>query len=303
MCILIDPTEARHRTRLPQTVIEQAVILPGLEALTGADLLVTLGKPPSDVRELVDDSQIGAVRRMAQLGRSVRYIAEEVDKPLSFVLNMLRFEKACREGILVQRKTGRDACSIVPNSHGAVILEKMMTWCPECWLVFVDARIECGRGGKVVVNGKTVGYLYSQLSGATDAWKRRGGFVKWLPGDNNLMAWLSRQLDYLRARTDEKVLSLRQPIQNIVGPDSDEARKMAILASLRHVGVGKARQLLEYYNGNLAAALVAVLDPEIVSFRDKPKGIGKVTVADNRALFGLDEEWMRLSVIAEMPKV
>lgn len=302
MCILIDPTEARHRTRLPQAVIKQSVVLPGLEALTGADLLVTLSKSPNDVRKLAGDPQVSTIRRMAQLGQSVRHIAEKVDKPLPFVLNVLRFENACRNGILAQRKTGRDACSIIPNSHGAVILEKMITWCPECWLVFVDAEVGCNRAGKMTVNGKAVGYLYNQFSGATDAWKRRGGFVKWLPGDNNLMGWLSKQLDCLRTRTDEKVLALRQPLQCIVGPDDNEARKIAILASLRHVGVGKARQLLDYYDGNLAAALVAVLDPGIVKFKDKPKGIGKVTVGDNRLLFGLSESWMRLSVVAESPK-
>lgn len=302
MCILIDPTEARHRTRLPQAVIEQAVILPGLEALTGADVLVALDKPPSDVRDIAGDSLTGSVCHLAWRGWSVRRIGKEVGRPLPFVLKVLKFRKACKSGLLSQRKTGRDACSIIPNSRGAVILEKMLNWCPECWLTFVDARIESGRSSKMIVNGKETGYLYNQFDGAVDAWKRRGGFVKWIPRDKDLVVWLSRQLDYLRTRTDEKVLSLRKPVQRIVGPDSDKSRKLSILAGLKHIGAEKARRLLEHYNWNLAAALEAVLDPGFALYKDKPSGIGETTVVENRQLFELNEPWMRMIVVAEPPK-
>ena len=214
------------------------------------------------------------------------------------MLKTLRFLDACKSGMLVQRKTGRDICSIIPESHGSVILDRMIPWCPECWLVIVDVRMDRNKDGKLVLNGREIPYYYNQLDGALDAWERRGGFTKWVPRDKDLMVWLARQLEYLQSRTEEKVLLLKKPIQRIVGPNDALSRGISLLSCIEGIGVEKARVLLEYY-GSVAAALEAVLDPKFYKNKNRPSGFGEVTTVNGRRLFGLTEDWMRMVVVGE----
>jgi len=296
--ILCDPTETRNKTRLPDNVASQSTNLQGLEAVTGADILITTKSIQDDIRLIAKDKNSTIISHLRWRGYSVGDIAKSTNRPVPFVLEVLKFYNACQSGILIQRKTSRDICSIIPGSHGSVILNKMMAWCPENWLAVVDARVERNRNDKLVINGIETNYYYNALDGALDAWARRGGFIKWIPRDKDLMVWLTRQLDYLRKRTDEKVLELRQPLQRILGPNDDVSHKLSILSALKHVGVGKAKALLDHY-GSIAGTLEAILDPSFVTHENRCEGIGEKIVIDNRKLFGLSERWMKMIVTAE----
>lgn len=292
--IYADPTETRARTRLPDNVVEKATNLPGLEALTGADLLIAIDKVPGDVRDLAKDEWVGSVLTLAWRGWSPPKIARATERPLPFVLKALRFIKACRSGLLVQRKSGRDMSSSVPRL--SEILVKMRQWTRMPWLLFVG-NLHCNKAGNAVIDGIETNYSHNAVQGALESWQVRGGGVTFLSRDALVLPWCARWMDKLRSMSKEKV-TYREPVQAVAGVDDGEGRQIAILAGLRHIGNEKARVLLDYY-GSLAGALEAVLDPGFVQNEHRPKGFGEATVVENRRLFGLTEEWMRFCVTSK----
>lgn len=292
--IYADPTETRARTRLPANVVKQAKKLPGLEALTGADLLIAIDKVPDDVRDLAKDEWIGTVLTLAWRGWTPPRIAKAAERPLPFVLKTLRFIKACRTGLLVQRKSGRDLSSSVPRL--GEILVKMQRWSKMPWLLFVGS-LHCNRRGNAVIDGKSTNYSHNAVQGALESWQIRGGGWTALSRDALVLPWCVRWMDKLRRLGKEKI-AYKPPLQTVTGVEDDEGRQIAILAGLKHIGNEKAKVLLDYY-GSLAGALEAVLDPGFVMSRHRPKGFGEVIVVENRRLFGLTDDYLKLRIVAE----
>jgi hypothetical protein len=103
-------------------------------------------------------------------------------------------------------------------------------------------------------------------------------------------------MDKLRGKKNDKVAYRRT--ESITNLEDDEGRRIAILAGLKHIGNEKARLLLDYY-GSVAGALEAVLDPGFMMNEHRPKGFGEKTVVENRLLFGLTQEHMRLCVVSK----
>lgn len=82
--IFYDPTEGRDNTCLSQEIIKLGRPLEGLEAQTGADLLIS---PLDDI------------------------LPSNVNRPPGSLL----LRKHCEAGMLVQRKSGRDMLNSIPR--------------------------------------------------------------------------------------------------------------------------------------------------------------------------------------------
>src|SRR5436190_9329914 len=80
--LFIENSEARKGTRLPQNVISAARVLNGLEETTGADILLSPLSMP--------------IHNLNAIG-------------------LLMLKRHIEAGILIQRKSGRDAVNSIPN--------------------------------------------------------------------------------------------------------------------------------------------------------------------------------------------
>ena len=158
--ISIDPTEARstehYHTRLPDSVVASAVQVPGLEATTGADIIVSSQALPPN---LSGDPLPIPARRMLQ--RIAKY------------------------ALFVQRKSGGDFLNSIPDL--AEIEERMQAWCRPgaCWLLITNLDLSTGDA-----DGRDRDWTPEAVQGALLWWQLRGGHIAILPSDNDIGAWL-----------------------------------------------------------------------------------------------------------------
>lgn len=177
--LYIDPSEASPQTALPQSTISIAQKVKGLESLTGADILVSPFSEP--------------------LPSSLRMI------PPHKVL----LRKHTQSGILVQRKSGGDFLSSIPDlSH---IQARMTQWSPNPWLLIT--RVRQGKTGQVVVTGsrRRIRWNWHSVSGSMDSWQDRGGSVKVLQSDDDITEWLKSREAKCKEWLDEPIKSVPKP--------------------------------------------------------------------------------------------
>ena len=176
--IFIDPTEARHGTLLPQSVIEKAQVLTGLEAETGADFLITpLSKPA--------------------LGNAI------ADTKLSYA----KLLKHTQAGALVQRKSGNDLLNSIKRLPA--ILDRMLAWTPRPVLL-VTGVFYPGKNGNTVCNGRATKWDYNSLQGALESWQLGGGFVRLLQQDSDILQWVVHTNNKLIAVRDDEPKLIEQ---------------------------------------------------------------------------------------------
>jgi len=294
MPICADVSELRQGTRLPPTVAAQCTELPGLEAVTGADLLITVGKVPPDVRCLKGLS-------VTDLGEGPGETVQKCGVSLPDALIAHAFRKACENGLLVQRKTGRDLASSVPNF--SAILARMLAWTDRPWLLFVGDLKESK--GEAVIDGKRTNFSYNAVQGALEAWQERGGYVTLLSRDSLVAPWVARWLDKLRMPKTEKVLPPRRIAQPIIGPDSGTKPWRSTLMSFPGMGVELANRVAEG-NATLASCLEWVTCPSWLEKESvgrppstgRPWGVGLSTIRKWRQWLGLNEDYLQLLVAA-----
>jgi len=282
--IYIDHTEAKANTRLHQTVLDQATILPGLEMVTGADILVTFSEAPEDITTLD--------RSMCNLpDASPIEIAQARSLPLPTVLQAMKFKLACDNGALIQRKTGRDILSTITGSNGARILEKMQRWCNECWLVATNCYIGRKKDGTLTINRQQTNYTWPQLQGTLTNWQRRGGYTVFLPGDKDLLGWCNGLLE--KIESGDKVIELRRQ-QNIIRLNKQEWRLM--LLQIPGWGLVKATALADVSH-TFAAALKNLSSPEWLEpdCARRPKKIHVGDVQKARDFFGLTDDHLQVT--------
>jgi len=161
--IAIDATEARDNTRLPNAQSYHAIT--HLEKHTGADILVHPFRRLPDA--LLTPPHLAALKR------------------------------ACEHGVLIQRKSGGDFISSIPDL--SEILCRMKEWSPNPWLL--PTNIYKGKGNTVVVTGsrRKQNYRWWSVSGALDSWAHGGGSVKFGLSDQDIPAWL----DHLERKVRE----------------------------------------------------------------------------------------------------
>ena len=165
MQLYVDPTELAGHSCLPTVVAALAKPLPQLEARTGADLLLSI-----------------------------------LDIPIS---SDLLLQRHCTSGLLVQLKRHNDLQSSITTEQRLFHqLYKMKQWCERCWLVVTGVLLsseqhavigEVGRetvsaGGFVQtqVAGRQ-GIHYNAVSAALDAYAYYGGYVRFIPTDEQLL--------------------------------------------------------------------------------------------------------------------
>ena len=214
MSIFLAPSEARKKTRLPQSVISAATLVPGLEAATGADILLS---PLTTLK--------------------MEWITEAVP-------HQLALKRHCEVGELVQRKTGRDLASSVGDLN--YILDRMLRVCDRAWLLFVG-DLKCDKKGMAVIDNQDTNVRCSAIEGAITSWQDHGGYYMQLSRDERITPWLNGRLTKLRGMLDgkEKMLLPRVPSRPLISSgDSYEVMAVTTLAACPDIGPKKALQLI-----------------------------------------------------------
>ena len=165
--IACDPSEQRH---LPSDVVEHCVFVNGLEALTGADFLITPSRIPIN------------------------------EKTLRIHIN---------KGLCVQRKDVGDLVASFQGGDSRLwrqlIRLKMLSSPP--WLLLVGdikARNKTEEDGSkkfcAVVDGRDTDINYFAVIGSIEAWQRHGGYYSWISRDTLMLAWCELQYRNLVAK-------------------------------------------------------------------------------------------------------
>lgn len=259
MTIFLDPTETREHTRLPQTVIDSAQALPGLESQTGADLLIsTLRMPPL---MCVDDSDF----------------------------SQANLRKHCHFGMLVQRKSGRDLTSSIAKLPD--ILHRMQQWTPLSWLIVI-ADMKVDKDGQVILDGQESGYTYASVEGALSYWQLRGGYYSILSRDSLLPQWINGWIDRLEKIQEDRTYYVHRPLQQAL---VTVPRWYETLATFPNIGQDRARLIAETC-GSLWSS-IEYLSNELESVHID--GIGKETFRQARKHLGYPAETvgLKLSVL------
>jgi hypothetical protein len=252
MTIYYDPTESRAHTRLPQEIIESGRPLPRLEETTGADLLLSPLSTP---------------------------VLKEITDTLP---NQIAFKKHCNAGMLVQRKSGRDLTSSIPNLPS--ILMRMLAWTDKPWLL-TTGNVLCSKSGKAVIDGYETNFGYNALIGALDSWQCRGGYVSTLCRDSLIPAWTNNWLEKLKYLTDNPDTPVfhRMPLQTLSNTDWAYT-----LITFPNIGPTRARQI-QQFTGKLAWALTYLSDMDNIKLDTKPDGVGPETFKGTRKWLGLED--------------
>lgn len=259
MTIFIDPTEQRENTRLPQSVIDSAQALPGLETQTGADLLIsTLRMPPL---VCVDDSDF----------------------------SQANLRKHCQFGMLVQRKSGRDFTSSITKLPD--ILHRMQQWTAIPWLIVI-ADMKVDKDGQCILDGQESGYTFQAVEGALSYWQLRGGYYSILSRDNLLPMWINSKLNELKRIQEDRTYYTFRPLQQAI---VTVPRWYETLATFPNVGPDRARLIAETC-GSLWSS-IEYLSDELTSVHID--GIGKETFKQARKHLGYPAETvgLKLSVL------
>jgi len=244
--IYVDPTEIRSTSSLPGT--DALVPLDGLEGLTGADALLTaLDKPIPD---------------------------------LFSVPGELMLREHCRQGMLIQRKSGMDLLNSLPDLKR--IIYKMREWSPQSWLVYTGTWFN--DDGQVNVNGKATNWGFTSFVGSLVSWQRHGGQVIPYPltSDNDYIRWI-RHME-LKLAEPHDILPLRE-----IATVDDEMPWRRTLLTLPGIGEGLADEVANYA-GDLWSALTLLTNYDTVKQKSKPKGIGKKTIQNIREYFNIPED-------------
>jgi len=266
MPIFLAPSEVRKGTRLPRGVIKNSSILPRLEEWTGADLLLSPISTP----------------KMEWLTTALPH--------------QLALKRHCEVGELVQRKTGRDLSSSVPDFNH--ILYRMMNHCKRARLLFIG-ELSCDRKGMAIIDGGETNIRYSAVIGAIDAWQDHGGYYTQLSDDNRMVPWLNGRLNKLREAmgSAEKMLLPRPPARPLIsGYDDYEVNAVAAFSTCQEIGPKKGLQLIEHC-GSIAWAMKVLSEMK----PGELPGFGKKTIEAARKWMFRDED-MTIEMISREEK-
>ena len=137
--IYYDATEGRANTLLSQTIVDLGEPVVGLEAQTGADLLIT----------------------------EKEGLAGNVNRPPGSVLLPLYLENA----FLVQRKSGNDLLNSIPDLMSILWRMRMAgdKHNARCWLL-ICGTMEQDPDETVRMSGRSSGWKWGSVQGALEAW-------------------------------------------------------------------------------------------------------------------------------------
>jgi len=298
--IYFDPTESRKGTRLPDAVIDQGHDLPGLEAVTGADILLSTEAAGGSLTALSDvdaDKLRFITTHFHEYPEPVLpNVASAVQLPLPTIITARRLFISVQNGLLIQRKTGSDLLSLIPNYSR--ILMKMLVWtnCP--WLLFVGTLKN--KDGYAVIDRRKAKFYYNSVIGCLEAWQmgfqgHGGGFYTQLSSDSLIAPWLARRLDKLRGIEKAHLVPARAALRPVIG---EKRPWVQTLATFPGIGPGKARALADHW-GTLAGCLEYLSDDTLWK-QEKVTGVSEGTVAQARIHLGFKgDRSLRLVVEAK----
>lgn len=269
--VIVDPTEQDTDTRLPP--IPGAVVWAGLEALTGADLLLSALDAPASTETLI--------RKHIAAG-----------------------------ALLVQRKSGTDLVHSLGdrlNSSLARMHEVAPRRVGQHVLLFTGT-LTCGPDGQALIDGHDAMGKYWACVAALARWGDRGGVVETLPSDALIPQWVEMRLKHLREYADPAaaVKQVYAPVEMPMDPPApDDPLQLPVavrdgrlvLVQLRGIGPKLAERIWEYCGRNLGWALTLLTDegsPE----EHKIPGIGLQTIRNIREQFGLPPT-LRLHLLSD----
>lgn len=260
MAVFVDPTEGAATSRLPP--IPHAVVVPELEALTGADLMLSVLDMPATTPTLI--------------------------------------RKHCAAGaLLVQRKSGQDLVNSL-GDHMTDQLARMHevgTRQSQRVLLFTGC-LSMGENGVAVIDGRdAMGRFWAAQAGLA-RWNDRGGVVETLPSDVFIPQWVERRLKHLAeyATPAGEVRFVYPPNEFPMDPPlPDDPLQLPIrvrdgrvvLASLAGIGPKLAERIWEFCGENLGWALTLLSDEASPKVHKIP-GIGVQMIRNIRQQCGLD---------------
>lgn len=260
MTIYVDPTEIRAGSRLPS--MQGVVVVNGLEALTGADMMLSVYAAP-----VTSDALI---RKHVTAG-----------------------------ALLVQRKSGEDLINSL-GAHLNSALDRMWTITQrpgQCVLLF-SGRLAADADGMAVIDGRLSHRSYISVLGGLSRWHDRGGVVEQIAGDDLIPAWCEMKASHLREYCDPsgevkhfypdtalRVVDKSDPLQMLIRVNDGRVT----LATLPGIGAKTADDLWNWGGGNLARILDALCTPTTLKREDRPRGIGPATIRAVRAWMGYEE--------------
>lgn len=258
--IFLDPTEADTDTRLPP--IPGATICNGLEALTGADLLISALEAPASTETLI--------RKHIAAG-----------------------------ALLVQRKSGGDLVHSI-GDRLTTSLARMHTCTPRASqrVLLFTGTLTCDPNGEAVIDGRDGMGKFWPVAAALARWGDRGGVVVQLPTDAMIPQWVEMRLRHLREYADPKETTrLVYPPADFPmdAPAADDPLQLpilvrdgrVILVQLAGIGPKLAQRIWDMCGKNLGWALTLLTDegsPDLF----KIPGIGITTIRNIRTQMGLE---------------
>lgn len=258
MPIFVEPTEVTEQSRLPQ--LDGATVVNGLEAMTGADLVIS-----------------------------------PLDAPLTKVL--LR-EHNSAYALFVQRKSGHDlAHSVGPRLNSSLArMWEVASSQSQRVLLFVGTLTE--KDGEAWIDGRATRMHYNAIAGALARWNDRGGVVEYLANDALIPDWATmreKQLrEYIQPNGEIKWCWPEMP--HLTEIDKNDPMQMPVqvrdgrvtLATLPGIGTEKAQDLWEWGGRDLWRIIHALTDYETLKATNKPRGIGQGTIRNVRAYFQME---------------
>jgi len=249
--IYADPTELRDATVVPDHLIKIARSMPGLEALTGADFVLT------------STELTGITTKIEQI--------------------VLKTNSS-----LIQRKSGAD---LLGSMHDLPEIQaRMQEWDPSPWLVVTRISAGPKDTVKISGTRRTNKWRWTSVSGALDAWQDRGGCVKVLPDDFDLTWWIQARENRVKQwdRSPEKLVThvpkfSKQKLRRI-----DPGWYNTRLAWPKGIGNSQLESLARHIVADgrpptLANAVALACSNEVL----KIKGWGKVSMNSMRVWWGV----------------
>ena len=296
--IYYEPNEALEQSKLPQTVIERGVEMPGLEESTGADLLI-----------VPEDSDYEKAVIMQSNGKSLMDISKSLDIKLPDLINLINspLDYAIPQwlfagAILVQRKSGYDFV----QSMGARLNDSIAKMCGAApsfhQRVILVTGVFSKQGDMLVLDGKITNWKYNSFSGAKSSIWKKGAVVEFEANDDCILDWIRTQEKQLLSYKHEDTKwivspvyfppdlpSLDDPLQ-LVRPVTDG--RLSII-NIPGWGVEKVNALWEYVKKCLNKNTVSLFEMLSYATADSTakhlKGVGGKLIENARNYVGLQK--------------
>lgn len=262
MTVYLEPNELQS-SRMP--AITGAIPLPGLEAETGADLLITPLDLPAHTPEL----------------RQVHYRAG---------------------ALLVQRKSGMDLVASIGERLGESLWKmRQHVGRPAQRLLLFVGVITSTREGLALIDGREATFegrpcTFRQVSSTFRYWRIRGGAVEVLSRDGLIPDWCAWcEEDLRRVQAEPEVWAMPKPVLEL--PDEDDPLQMPmrvrdarlVLAALPGMGPARINEVWRWCGEDLGLCLMFLTDEDSARLPGRPAGVGLKTIQNIRRHLGLPE--------------